>query len=99
MSGTKTSNARLQRVERTVDRLVRRGVSAGGGPVTPGAGGVEFLQSSPATTWVVEHNFGRKPSVDVVVDGERIIVNVEHINNDLLHVVSLVAISGSALLS
>jgi hypothetical protein len=41
-------------------------------PVT----GVEHIQSEPTSTWIVAHNFGRRPNVSVIVDGEVVDTNV-----------------------
>jgi len=35
----------------------------------PPTTGVEHIQSEPTSTWIIAHNFGRRPAVTVYVDG------------------------------
>lgn len=33
-------------------------------------GGFTFVQSTPSTTWTINHSFGRHPIIDVVISHE-----------------------------
>lgn len=37
----------------------------------PGAGAYVFTQSSPATTWTINHNMGFRPSVELLDSGSQ----------------------------
>lgn len=36
----------------------------------PPTSGIEFVQSELASTWTINHDFGRPPAVTVYIDGE-----------------------------
>jgi hypothetical protein len=42
-----------------------------------GGGAVTFPFGTPAATWTITHNFGRRPSVELYVDGEIVDGDVE----------------------
>lgn len=45
-----------------------------GGPAEPA---FQFTQSAPASTWIITHNLGRFPYVDIYVDNEIVEADVE----------------------
>jgi 3-oxoacyl-ACP reductase-like protein len=58
-------------------------------------------QSTPSTTWLVSHNLGHKPVVDVWVDyngtQEKILpYSIIHINDNIMQVVFTTAYTGAA---
>jgi hypothetical protein len=71
------------------ERLVR------GGPYY-----LEHRQVEPADVWLVEHRWGRKPHVQVLgPDGEVVIAEVRHLDDDRLEIRFAVPSAGSAVLS
>lgn len=46
------------------------------GPSGPAGGASSFVQSSPASTWVVTHNLGRTPILEVYVGGVQVVPDV-----------------------
>lgn len=72
------------------------------GPVGPaGAGqGYNHYQASPADTWVINHNLGYKPNVQMfTVGGLEVLGEVLHNSNNQITVSFNTPLSGSARLS
>lgn len=42
-----------------------------------GGGAVTFPFNTPSATWTITHNFGRRPSVELYVDGDIVFADVE----------------------
>jgi hypothetical protein len=65
------------------EKVVVRGTGARG-PVGPPSPGIPpFIQVAPSASWIIGHNLGRIPSIDVVIDGEVVLADVFHpdVNN------------------
>lgn len=57
----------------------------------------DFTQSSPATTWTINHNLGRNPDVSVRnVGGSIILVEILHITVNMCQVYFIAATAGTA---
>ena len=58
-----------------------QGIPGDTGPVGPSADTYEHTQVSPSNEWIVNHNFGRKPVVDVMsVGGVVVEADVRHLS-------------------
>lgn len=69
------------------------------GPVgPPGRGaGYDYVQSSPSDNWVINHNLGYKPTVQVfTVGGLEIIGEIQHVSNNQVTVTFNTPLAGSA---
>lgn len=63
----------------------------------PGSPGYDHTQASPATTWIIAHNLGLRPSVQTFsVGGVEIIGAVQHLSFNTLTVTFAVAVAGTA---
>lgn len=57
-------------------------------------------QPTPATTWSVVHNLGRRPLVDVILSDGRVVgASVIHLDDNSLNIYHNSAASGSAVLT
>lgn len=68
--------------------------SSSGGGVSPGTGDkyYEHVQSTPASTWMIPHGLGKKPSITVFDSaGTRMHGVIEHVTDDLAEVTFLYA--------
>ena len=65
-----------------------------------GAGTYTFTQSSAATTWTIDHNLGKFPSVTVVDSSNNVVVGFQTYNNNNQIVLTFsAAFSGKAYLN
>ena len=47
----------------------------------------EHEQTAPASEWTVTHNLGKRPNVSVIdSDGEEVLVEVDHIDMNTIHI-------------
>lgn len=68
------------------------------GPVGPPADTYEHTQASPATEWIVNHNFGRNPIVDVISPGGlRVLAEIQHMTINQARVYFLSPQTGKAI--
>lgn len=76
-----------------------------GDPGTPGGGGtggtaIEFTQPSPSTQWIINHNLGFKPSVELrTVGGMEFDADVVHVSLNQTVVNTTIPIAGTARLT
>jgi hypothetical protein len=86
-------------VVREAERLRVLEVGTQGPPGPAGAGGRIHVhtQSVPASEWVVNHNLGIVPSVEVYVGGAQVLAEVVHVSADQARIYFAVATSGTAL--
>jgi hypothetical protein len=71
-------------------------------PVAPGGGSqrMEFVQSTPAATWTIVHNFGMRPLVEIYdVSGEEIDADVIHSSLNVVTIVHGAPLTGSVVLT
>ena len=54
----------------SVDGKVGHVITTGGG--SGGPHGTEHFQSAAASTWIIAHSLGRRPSVSIYIDGEEV---------------------------
>lgn len=89
------SDAQVMRVE--VERLVSVvKVGIQGPPGASGAGFV-FSQPTPATEWVINHNLGFRPAVEIIdAGGNEVDAEVQHISVNQARVYFNAAIAGEA---
>jgi len=60
----------------------------------------EFTQEEPASTWVIEHNLGKYPSVTIVnPSGEMVQTDYTYINENTIEVYFASAFAGKAYLN
>lgn len=60
----------------------------------------EHIQSTPATTWNISHNLGKKPSVTIQDNfGNNVIADVTYVNNNNLTINFITSVEGSAYLT
>lgn len=73
---------------------------AGGGDYLLGAWAYEFIQATPATTWVIAHNLGGYPSV-TATDGAGVVLVAQTVYDSInqVTVTFSTATSGKAYLS
>lgn len=65
-----------------------------------GSGGTEFIQASPSNAWVINHNFGYKPAVELfTVGGVEFEAEVVHTSINQTVVYTTLPIAGSARLN
>lgn len=85
-----------------------RSVTGATGPAGPpgpaGAAGFpqprEFFQPAPSDTWLIVHNLGRLPVVNVIdTAGQQVFGEVHHLDENNLNIVFSHPFSGSVLLS
>lgn len=75
--------------------VVERGTQGPAGP--SGASGYDFIQSTTATSWTVNHNLGHRPLVTVYsVGGLEIEAEVAHISNNQTVISFVTPTAGSA---
>lgn len=68
------------------------------GPQGPPADTYEHTQASPATEWIVNHNFGRNPIVDVLSPGGiRVLTEIQHMTINQARVYFLSPQTGKAI--
>lgn len=75
-----------------------------GPPGSSGSGGsgyyLDHFQSAAQATWVIPHNFGRRPSVNVFDSGgEEVFATVAHLDINVVQIDFSVAVSGRAILT
>lgn len=69
-------------------------------PGTPGGNGFAFTQSSPAATWIIDHNLGRKVHVTVFdPDGVVVYADLQHGSLNQVTVTFAAPFAGSAVVS
>jgi len=97
-----TSGERLTGLEPGIRRFspadIRSMAAIHGGGGGGGGGGSRgyFEQSTPSTTWTVDHNLGFKPPAAVLdTSGDVLICDITHVNDNQLVVNHDVAIAGS----
>ena len=93
-------------IVRPWDVTVREGVVhvvhvAAQGPPGGGGGGTAddhvHLQETPAATWTINHNLGRRPNVEVrTVGGVVMTAEVIHVSNNQVQVAFAAALAGTA---
>lgn len=60
----------------------------------------EHIQNTPATTWNISHNLGKKPSVTIQDNfGNNVIADVTYVNNNNLTINFITSVEGSAYLT
>lgn len=63
-----------------------------------GGGGVEYVQSTPSSAWVFNHNLGRRPIVSVFsMGGSEVLAEVLHISTNQAQILFDSPISGYAI--
>lgn len=69
-----------------------------GPPGADGSPGSTYIhtQSAPAATWQIAHGLGRFPNIDLIVAGQVVLADIEHVSVDLAVVSLPVPISGTA---
>jgi hypothetical protein len=83
------------------DLLLEVGQGPSGPAGAPGAGAAAFrhVQGSAASTWVINHNLGIEPQVEVMSPGSvRVNAEVIHVNLNQVQVLFAVPYAGFALL-
>lgn len=54
-----------------------------------------FVQSTPSTLWIVNHNLGYKPSVEIIdSNGNEVITDVTHISNNQVQISFVIPTAG-----
>ena len=68
------------------------------GPAGPaGAGGFDHTQATPASEWVVNHNLGFRPSVEILnAGGSEVEAEVLHMSVNQVRLYFTMALAGSA---
>jgi hypothetical protein len=64
-----------------------------------GAGRYFHTQTTPSASWLIPHNLGVKPLVQVLVDGHLVIADTEHNSDNSVTLVFATAAMGQAILS
>jgi len=64
-----------------------QGITGPSGPQGLTGGGTVYTQTTPASTWVINHNTGRSVSATVYVDGQSVITDVIANNPNTLTIV------------
>lgn len=60
----------------------------------------EYAQTTPASEWTITHNLGKRPNVSVYdSEGDEVLIDVEHLNNNTIHILWPVPTSGSVICS
>ncbi len=60
----------------------------------------EGTQTTPASEWTFTHNLGKRPNVTVYdSDGDEILIDVEHVNLNTIHIIWPVPTAGSVICS
>jgi len=84
----------------------RVGVAVAAGPQGPqgepglSGAGFTYTQASPATTWIINHNLGFRPSVEVLsVGGAEIEADVVHVSLNQTRIYFVAPTAGSARLT
>lgn len=71
-----------------------------GAPGTPGGVAFEYTQASPASTWIIDHNLGRKVHVSVFSDDAVVVfADVVHGSPDQTTISYPTPTTGSAVIS
>jgi len=61
---------------------------------------LDWPQSSPQTTWMIPHNFGKYPSVQILDQlGEMVLSKVSHLSDDIVQIEFNTPFSGRAILT
>lgn len=93
-----TDGGRLLRIEGTGHATIGPPVVSGIGTVTPRESYVH-QQDEPSDLWRICHGFSRKPQVQVLSpEGEVVLADVRHLDNDCLTISFASPYSGSAVL-
>lgn len=67
------------------------------GPPGLAASGLTFMQGTPDTTWVIDHNLGFKPAVEIIdQDGNEVDGEVSHLNINQLRIYFVTPLAGLA---
>lgn len=84
-------------VDREIVSIVSEGIQGPPGP--PGASGAGFVhtQGSAATEWIVNHNLGFKPSVEIFdAGGREVEADVLHMSDNQVRIYFTSAVAGTA---
>lgn len=77
--------------------VVEAGVGPQGPPGPPGGGSYQHTQSTPASTWVVNHNLGFRPDVSVFSPGGiEVEAEIAHVSTTQTEIRFSAAATGSA---
>ena len=104
ITGTVNSTARVQVVpivqELSFNTLNNLLSLSGSNSVTIGTPSYTFLQSTPLTTWFIEHNLAKYPSVTILdTEGNEVYGNIDYLDNNNIQIVFSIAFSGTAYLN
>ena len=56
----------------------------------------KHTQTAPASEWTILHNLGKRPNISVFVDGDEVLVNVQHISDNTAHIIWPAPVAGEA---
>lgn len=88
--------ARVARTAATATLRVGGGVRGPAGT----AAGFNFTQASPANEWIMNHNLGYKPAIDLfTVGGVQFVAEIVHIDDNQARAYLITPLAGSARLS
>ncbi|SDE82509.1 hypothetical protein SAMN04487996_107103 [Dyadobacter soli] len=59
---------------------------------------IEFPFSSPAEEWIVTHNLNRKPDPLILIDGKKVLSDVQYLDNDVFKVIHSKPQTGSVII-
>lgn len=77
-----------------------RGPKGDPGPAGPAGPTYEYVQTAPATQWVINHNLGFWPSVELrTVGGMEFDAEVLHMSNNQVIVLNTLPVAGTARLT
>lgn len=81
------------------DPYLSQGIEGPPGPPSPGSG-FNFVQPTPALTWVINHNLGYYPAVELLsVGGVEFQSEVVHLSTNTVQIQNKIAVAGRARLN
>jgi hypothetical protein len=86
-------------VEEAFDLVLEVGQGPSGPPGSGGSSAFRFIQASPLDTWIINHNLGIEPQVEVMSPGSiRVNAEVVHVSLNQARVLFATPYAGFALL-